>query len=365
MKLQDLIMIKEKIETEYNMNNEKIKELDDKLNVIRINNTGDKLIRIGGFSMFTFMVLLVIVNKMALSIVAFPLELFSYFTIGTSLLIGGVVERLFAKKIDLSERLKEFSNAQTKKEKLEEEVIYSIEKAQLLNKNKILKMRFDYLNSTVDQVKNEAHNVDISINFTDRASGINESELNQFTAKGVLYNTFFDVRNNSQKNLNLFLNSMIGGVLFTLLFDMPLIVATSVNPLLHASNILNVLVPFVIGSAVIGGFIAKDNSDRLDVFRKINYKFWDRLISEKEFSYEEKLYEKSLDKVLETMGEVYSTIKIGLTANDDIKTSDYSYSFDKQEKNIAREFDINYVDQRQEGEVASSSFVKKKVKEDL
>lgn len=122
------------LENEYNLNNEKIKELDFKIRLLNLLKNENKLRIISTIGISIFISLFfTLINKSGV---------ITYEVSGLTCLISSCSLGLIINKIEMNKyksKLKKISNSKNNKELKEELIRYSIEKNKINNKNEILK----------------------------------------------------------------------------------------------------------------------------------------------------------------------------------------------------------------------------------
>ena len=295
---------KKTIKEEYNDNIVKIKELEEKIDIISSNSLGTKADMILIFGMlplmgFTLLVALLGVPKFI------PLNLIRPLYVGIPLLIGIVGEKLTSRRFKFRERLRIFSDAKTQREINEELVRYEIEKKKVINANRVLENVYadleekenfiNYLSESYNITEKKTDNISVEDIDNNKNTLDKKREcLDRATIKCFLKDKFWKIRTKGNKYDRVYINVFAGILVSMFLYNFPVILLSGQ---LYAS-LLSILIPSVIGGMVFGGYeFSKVKSD-LSIFRKINNELGSEAIPNIRKD-NELQYDRDLDNIIE------------------------------------------------------------------
>lgn len=219
--------------------------------------------------------------------------------------------------------MRKFSKAKNQKEKIEESTRYEIEKEKLKNINKILKKNYNDLlaNENLINSLSESYNI-TEKNIDERTKeevannieNINnilqkkQQELDIATTKSVLIEKFWRVRNKFNIFFDVIGIGMLGALLCTLLYGMPIVYINELENIQNSTGLFSVLAPAIIGNLVCGGYCVKRISHHTSAFKTINNELGDNTLPE--FSNYEK--DKQIDKDLKNAINETCAVKLKL-----------------------------------------------------
>lgn len=234
----DIEKFKEDLKKEYNENCKKINEFSNKIRVLKINSLESRLYRIYAFSILPWVITVVFLFFEA-KYRTFPSNLVSPLSISVPALIGIVTEKVLTKKSKSKEILKKFSKSKLQSEILEEITKYEIEIEKLITLNKIHKNIYSRLDSKDDLFDFNINEKEFDINYIKEIeSSIKEmnkqviekrNNINIILTKKVLKERFCRFKKKSQKFIDTITISLLGGIIFMLIYNTPIIVNNSMG----------------------------------------------------------------------------------------------------------------------------------------
>lgn len=306
--------INEKISEELNANNKKINELSYKIKVFEINDLDNKLMIFLVFAMmnyFTGILLMTIffsniitlfqkgiINVNMLSILNFVFPI-------TSGIVGG---KWYLKKCNLKKRLNKVTSSKSRSKRFSEQVKYEVEREKLINRNNIL----NSISEKIDEEKKMLYKLSSNYNFINKDSVLEHkllgdnlldnkyNEMDLLGIKKFLIDKFWKVRCRSQKILEIFLFSVLGGAFLMFYWNVPVMVINRfLDELVISVNILwryaNLVVPFLLGSVGIGLYINRNYNIREQVFDSLNRELLKENVLSKKDSISDNVIEEKLN----------------------------------------------------------------------
>lgn len=290
MTTEDFNRTIEELEEEFQNNNEQIEISDEKAIMAKVNQLGYKATITVLFSIVPYLCLVglswfLLENgsfAFLANIINSYTRAFTFSVVG-SLCLGTIGRKLFERKYKLKERLKEFSNAETQSEMLEEEIKYRIEVKKANNKNKAInsakfyvgqEVILDYLVKKYSifgtkrcQSKEECKKI-----IEELSTFLNNKndELDILSTQEVLNEKFFKIRTKWRRIKNTIMDSMLTGLL-TMIFSN--IFFASIIKIVNSSissTLIYTFAPFAIGTICTSGYMIKRNKDCKKVFDKFN-----------------------------------------------------------------------------------------------
>ena len=277
---------KKKIEKELNKKYYKlidnIKENETKARLLENNNIQTKLPNILIFSLLPYVILFMATFMITESIgiknftnLISP-KYIPIITIGTSLSLGILTDKIINMTTNLKTRLKEFSNAKSSVEILENQIMYEIEKEKNINKSLVLQDSLLTLNTNIpllfeDEIILDENKLDLMKKLSEKKlfgleKKINEKyqELDSISTKKVLNQSFGIIQEN--KILENIVHSTLGGVLSIVFSNLPFI---HLNGTIQLSTEM-FLIPGFIGTLLTASYLIKKDKDNKIVFDKFN-----------------------------------------------------------------------------------------------
>lgn len=182
MNNNDFNKIKDELTQQLEKNNQDINLYDERMRMSRLNKFDSKFIKAGSFMMFSNMFILsfLYISIYVLRFLFFiPAFCFPLISIPTSIGLGLLFNHLLNKHFKVKERIKAFSKAKTESEKLEEEVIYTIELAKVENRNKVINSTIENLSSKISLL----NNLSTKYNISDKNEPKNYEEAKEYLNK--------------------------------------------------------------------------------------------------------------------------------------------------------------------------------------
>lgn len=336
--------IKENLKSKMAKNDLKIEEYSLKITAIKNNRFEYKLAEIIGFSLIPYILFLNITSLLssgAALLTYIPGELISILVAASSLAVGDVCRKILDKKFKISEKLKEFSNATTEKELLEEEIVNEIELEKTKNRNMSIqnaigllqtkKSAFKFLSDkscikSIDEIQTRKKTQE-EIEKYSQTLKIRNEELDILSTKKVLHEKFGEYREIDRKKVDNIITLTMGVLvgLFSLVYcNAPSIINEAIAFSSNASHLLSFSIPFVLGTVGTIGYMIKTKKDNMKVFNKFNNKLGDdKLPLEIEDGYNEgQEINKSLAKKVDIVCRVENLLREQEIALERFKDSD-------------------------------------------
>ena len=290
-----MIQIKKRIEEEYNDNCSKINELETKIWVLQRSGFENKFACASVLSTIPW-VATVFAMPSILKLGLIPLELTKPLFVAVPALLGTIVSTIIYKKQKINERVKEFSSAETTREKIEEEARYKIEQEKLRSYNKILKKNYDDLESNerlisslsdkynITSKENDIRNKEEVEEKVESIKKLLEERINDMdiaTTRHTLSYLFWKVRSKLERFDSAIMCGAMGMLCCMVLYNMPMMMANKIESIQFQTSVLGTLAPAIIGGIACTGYGFKRIRDILCAFKNINNELGENAISEK------------------------------------------------------------------------------------
>lgn len=273
MSLNDSEKLKRKLQDEYNRNVVKISELHEKIKIIKANSWDAKVTRAFSFSMFPWVLTIALMPVMIkLNI---PLNIIQPSCVGVSILIGIIGEEVYTRKSKYREKLREFSESKTQRERIEEATKYEIEQEKLRSINKVLGKDCDYLSENYNKIKeyvDESTLEEISDNMDSINTVLQKKQLeaNIMTTKNVLIEKFWRVIDKFYRFADILSAGLIGVFTFMAFCNMPIIGLNLLENMGLQTSLFSLLAPALIGGLAGSCYCFKKEKDHEFVFKNMN-----------------------------------------------------------------------------------------------
>jgi len=345
---------KKQVTDEYNLNKEKINDLDNKIKVFKINDLDNKIMIFFCDAMINYFTGTLIITFFSDKIVnllqsgIINIDALCIFNFMLPMISGIVGLKCYVKNHDLKNRLSMITDVKTRSDKLYEQVKYEIEREKLISRNKILINMIDKLEEekamlgklSLKYSFSDKENLDVGNNCVLQNSDLlskKYEELELLTIKDFLLDKFWRVRIKSQKFLDIFAFGCMFGVFMSFSWNIPVMFMEKflINSDIF-SSITSTIGPFLIGSIGTGICLNKNYKIQKYLFEKLNddYLGNENLINNVNYDNEDAL-EKELEKVINEIVDLrinYSRENMKKMEEIDsklsIKTNNYSYKFD-------------------------------------
>ena len=298
MKREWFERIKSELEKEKEQNNEQILINSKRAKLSQLNQFELKAQLTFAFSMFGFvgvfavgMFLTKIFGSIAITNII-PAEIFPVISVGGSLAIGTIINKMVYKKQKIKERFKAFSTSKTQTDKLEELVYYQTELQKKHNRNKVIDEAINVLNSNQSVLSK----ISIRYDLIDRNSPKTEEEAKQsitklssfvkeryeqldlLTTKEFLNNSFGKV---NPDIIATFLSLMVGMMMVSFVTSLiPTWMLKDV--IMNGSLYFNVSQLVVFGPIIgTGMYMIKRIKDHKKVFNKLNVQLENNVLIDK------------------------------------------------------------------------------------
>lgn len=278
--IEEMKNIGEKLKNEKNQNEILLLINDSKRRLLNVNSFFYKFKLTTIFSGLSFAALCII--DTVLMNIAEPsiINTLPEFVFPTALMVGSfgsglIINNMIYKKYDFKNRLRNFSNAKTDKDKLEEEMKYEIEIEKLLNKNKIIDKKLSNINEYASN-QNENNQYDCyfpELKSSDLPNILEEKhkKLDGLITQKVLIERFYNKIQKKERRVSYLLSMVIGGFILFTGYQIPIL---SVSKIAANSSLLQCLidltVPFVIGSGIAYAYDIRKNKISKKVFDSYN-----------------------------------------------------------------------------------------------
>lgn len=287
MKKEDLEKTYEELNAEIEHNNKQIDINNERKKIAKANMIEGKALLTFLGSFFPYMGLMVLSAILGAIGVA-PLsgtilaEVFPMIIFGGALCMGTIIRKIIEKKHKVKEKLKEFTNATTQLEILEEAIKYEIELDKSINKNNSIKQaknllkseqanlealsdKYDINGKNTSQTKEEAQNkIDIFSNILQKQY----NELDILTTKQVLNKEFYISTQKKESKLARFAITFSCMAIYYLP-SLLIVQRLSIYPS-YPSSLIPTVAPFI---AIIGcsiGYVVKKDKDDKKVFNNLS-----------------------------------------------------------------------------------------------
>lgn len=273
----------ELLKKEYDNNIIKIKELDEKVRTINANSFSTRTLSVVGFSVIAWFILILLIPAIV-NLGVIPLTLIQPLSIILPVTLGLTCENGLAKKYRLKERLQSFSKAKSEKDKLIDEVNYSIELERIKSSNKVIEKVIEKLEDKEKMLNTFAEEYDINLkamkddndNQVKRDILLKElkdlqKEIDHISTKIVLKNKFWRIREKFQILIDSMMYSMFGCVIALGLFGVPYMAINLTSPLLTISN-TSLIIALVAGGLLGESLAIKKLIDQNWAFNNVNSK---------------------------------------------------------------------------------------------
>lgn len=307
--------IRKDLTNQLEINSSKIKELESKINILRINTTKNKIQNILLISIIPTIIYLLISPILITSKI--PLIVLKYIPLTLSILIGVISEKIIEKK---SHHQNKFSKSKKEIDKIEEQAKYEIELEKLINRNKVL-------TNTIETI--EDNNISSKRNYN------LENELQKLdiiSTQNSLRKSFHRIRNKYQK---LYLNisiPLIFSCIVTFLINYPTLV------LYGTISISELLIPLLISEVISNIFISKEEKQ----YKKVWNKLKGNSLADIEEDNEEENISTSIDRQIEKVSKIEKQVLLEKSStNIDISKKNTTYSPSK----LNNDYNLGYLNQ--------------------
>lgn len=294
---QEILKKIEKQLLEEKSNNEYQMMLDrERIKMAEANQFDSKMLMTLTFSIISYFVLFIISKIMfdpistflitnSLSAICYPVVL-----LGSSLVCGRLVSGLVRKHFDVKDRIKTFSKAKTEKEKMMEEMTYRIELEKLNNRNIIIDKALDSLNYNTDINELESIKTKAEVDcFLDKEKKQYDL-IDRLSTKKVLFERFWQLRNNMFRKGTLVTKALMGGMFALLLYGCPDILITSLVE--NSVSAIAFATAFGVGTIASGAYIAYKDNICKKIFKDLNADLGDEALVENVKNYNDSFDER-------------------------------------------------------------------------
>lgn len=287
---------KTKIELKGRLDKE-IEQIDSSMEKAKMadnNKFEHKALETVAFSMLPYLILFILTTTVYKTgfLGSLPVQLVNTAFIGGSLVLGNTIRVMINKKYKIKQRIEEFSKAKNEREKIEEQVKYTIEYEKARAKSNIVSQTYYLLNNNQDMInriskdydvydkKINMSKVELQNNINDLSNILNNKylELDALIAKKVLSDKFAHVRVEMGTIKDLLTYPFAGGIFAMLICDMPLLVFQSMA---QNGSLFSVLAPLFVGTVTTGAYIVKRNNDYKKAFKSLNASLGEQSLPEK------------------------------------------------------------------------------------
>ncbi len=222
-----------------------------------------------------------------------PVEGISLIISGTSIVIGTILQNKLKSKRQTNERIKEFSNANTQSELLQEEIEYTIEEEKNKNKKLIVQKVMNSINDKQNKIdslseeytisKKESNQTieDTEKNIDNLNDAIEEkyNELDYLTSYKLIYSNF-EKKDNKKLNIENIIYSVFGGAFSipTCLSTLPVFEKIFLNNP-HVNSIIALFIPFTLGTVGTYTYLKKKEDCHREVFKNLKSELEENALS--------------------------------------------------------------------------------------
>ena len=314
MTIRESQNIKKRVEKEYNYNCEKIDDCTYRLRDIEASDFDTKILLTIAFSMIPWLFFAIFSKDLANSQII-PISLIQPFCVSISLIIGLTVMFLLVSKSKCQERLKQFSNAKTQQEKVNESTKQEIEKKKLMSLNCAIKQVYDEVNAyenfmtsyfkDFEEEKKSRSKEEIEKKVKE-LEGIlleKQNQLNIIAAKCSLKDKFWRERDTFTAISNIIMFGMLGGLLLMMFYGMPVICLNQTEPQIETS-FLGVLAPFFIGDFITSLYFIYRKKIYTRSFQEFNEELKEFRLTDKRNYDEDQQFDVELEESIKTVAIV-------------------------------------------------------------
>ncbi len=311
MNTNDTKQIKQRIKEEYDDNCIKIDELETKMYLLKRSGFEMKFANASVLSTILWIATISFWPSILKSGLV-PLELTRPLFTLVPILLGTTISTIIDKKQKINKRLKEFSSARTKKEKIEEEARYKIEQEKLRSYNEVLKNNYDYLETNEKLISSlsDKYNITSKENDDRDKKEVEENvekykkllkertnDMDIATTRHSLYKLFWNVISKLDRFFDATTYGGLGILFCMLIYNAPMYCANSMENIQFQTSLFGILAPAIVVGFACTYYGFKRNYDRLSVFRNINDELKENAISESK-DFDDKDLEQEKNKII-------------------------------------------------------------------
>lgn len=319
MNSQDLEKIKQDMKQQLLNNEEKIKELNNKIDKVYLNSTESKTIGACIFAIIPYIIIILGINIIT-NLVTLPNELIPYIPVILSLILGYKIDSSLTKKYRKNVK-------QPENEKLEQETNFRIEKENLKIKNEVIIKTYNKLNDCqriiqkdiVKEYITDEKDKKEKILSLEKQIKEKEKELELKVTKDYLKKNYQSSISKTKRNSSILRLAILTGLVTVTLCTIPSLI---LGITYQVNNFL------ILGLSLGSIYGINKEINRKKVFNKINNKLGNNKIIPVKQTINYSFKDKTIDKLIKDL----STLNL---TREQVKITDPKIK--KQEKSIAKQ----------------------------